>query len=142
MFLFLFDNKMESFATFLRELRSVSYLNIILFTNRIRAEWYSGSAGDFTLLYPVEQIFHSENGIETATLNQDPISKSWFTEYLSVDFSMYPTFIKVYSIKILAPECEQKHIEFVLADIGRVHKFLDTRLKMINYEDFDLKFRY
>ncbi len=123
---------MEDFEAYIIKIGGYYTINVILFTNRIKAEWKLESSSGFNLEYPEDKII-TGNSFETCLLKHTLLYESTYLDYVSNDFSIYPTFIKVYSMS-------GNDTQFVLSDIKKIYDSLDPHLKMLSFEDFDIKF--
>ncbi len=63
---------MEDFAQYLSSVHRYSSINVILFTNRISAEWSYPSINFFKIEYPIRRVARTK-GYKTNMLNHESL---------------------------------------------------------------------
>ncbi len=126
---------MEHFESYICRLECDFAMNVVLFTNRIKAEWYFGADDKFYTEYPNLSMICANKMIRASRLRHVKLNATIHLKYVSEDFSRYPTFIKVYSMSI-------SDREVVLSDMKKVYELLNPHLKMIRFRDYDSKFLF
>ncbi len=122
----------EEVEKFFSRFRSSPY-NIIVMTDKILVEWSSNLVCQTypTFAFGVPFKLKTKTSLLKSVIYQD----SRYVEYLSEDFSIYPTFCCVYSVGTSTYDKAKE-------DILLYYKSTDSHRKMIKYNDYDLKLVY
>ncbi len=113
-------------------LQPQAFYNVIVMTNRISAEWCDHKSSH--LRYP-EMTHNSwvKQKVGVISLKHVVYQECGATQYLSEDFSIYPTFHCVYSFGSETRDRTKK-------DILEYYKSIDPKLKLVRYGDYDINF--